>query len=330
MASIVGYALSTLDSYRVKRKVTFIVLAGYMFLPIYGLMGISLWKDVAHSIALFWLTIIVAKIYMTNGEWVSNKKNVVILTVCLLFVALFRHEGIVSALGTLIAMYAFFSKGRRYIRFIFICWLVMIVSVKLVFSILLHVGPPMQYGFIVPQVQHIAEAMHQGWAISEDEQKVLGKVMPMQVWKEKYDPYRIAFIFDKEANLGALIENKHEIYQIWTRLLRTNPEIIVKEQAEFSSLIWRIKECKGTRAYYVPFEFEPTQEGPYKVRPRLMDNQFGFTMSNIVPSLQKELFKVFMETTKTNITGSCGVLHSYCMQLCYSSFHSALRVVIRR
>lgn len=74
-----------------------IILWGISFFmavsPVNAEMVITLWKDIPYSTALLGLTFIFLIIVYSNGNWLYQNKNLLLLGITTLLVFLFRHNG---------------------------------------------------------------------------------------------------------------------------------------------------------------------------------------------------------------------------------------------
>lgn len=74
-----------------------IVLWGISFLmavsPVNSDMVITLWKDIPYSTTLLGLTFIFMIIVYSNGKWLYQNKNLLLLGTTALLIFLFRHNG---------------------------------------------------------------------------------------------------------------------------------------------------------------------------------------------------------------------------------------------
>lgn len=297
MSLIVGYALATLYQYKVNKSIIAIVALFYLIYPIYGFMAITLWKDIPHSISMLWLSVIIIKIYMSNGEWIIKNNNLLLITLVLVLVSLLRHEGIVAAFGTVVILYIFYPQ-KLLIKKLFFFWISMIIVIKALFILVLNIGAPMQYGILVPPVQHIATALNQGWAPNTKDKEILERILPLDVWNEKYNRYGISpLLFDKRINLEALIQNKREIFRIWSDIVFANPKVVIGSISDFTSIIWKIKKEEDAYEYNIPLEISQSKE--YKIDTKIMDNSFGIKMESMVPAIQQKLLRLYLTTTNS-------------------------------
>lgn len=128
LGSAVGWTLSVLQRYGVSRSVLWCTSFLVAIWPVNGLIVVTLWKDVAYSVVLLILAIYLFQIVMTNGGWLGIRKNWLLLGIILTLVSLYRHNGVVPALLTILALFLFYTRFWKSI------------SVVAILAIALHAG----------------------------------------------------------------------------------------------------------------------------------------------------------------------------------------------
>lgn len=89
----------------------------YALFPPVCLMVLTIWKDVLYSISLTALTIILFRIISTDGKWLTKSINWIALGFTCALVMLFRHNGWMPVVGSLVVL--FFAFYKRYKKYIF-------------------------------------------------------------------------------------------------------------------------------------------------------------------------------------------------------------------
>jgi hypothetical protein len=78
-SSVMAYGLWTLRDVGVPALLLILLDFFISILPMNGMMEITLWKDILYSIAVLLLIIILFKIILSNGEWITRGRNSVFL-----------------------------------------------------------------------------------------------------------------------------------------------------------------------------------------------------------------------------------------------------------
>ena len=115
LGSIAGWGLACLGRLGAPRKMLWGVSLLFALSLVNGLMVITLWKDIAYSICVLALTLLVLKIVCSNGRWLTKRGTWLILSLTIFLVALYRHNGIVPAFGTPLVLLLFYRRFWRQI-----------------------------------------------------------------------------------------------------------------------------------------------------------------------------------------------------------------------
>jgi len=115
LGSIAGWGLAGLGRLGAPRKMLWGVSLLFALSLVNGVMVITLWKDIAYSIAVLALTLLVLQIVSSNGLWFTKRGAWLILMLTITLVALYRHNGIVPAFGTPLILLLFYRRFWRQI-----------------------------------------------------------------------------------------------------------------------------------------------------------------------------------------------------------------------
>ena len=110
---VLGWGFAFYEKLGVNRKILWILTLVTAFLPANILSVITLTNDIAYSIVLTALTIMVLKIVFSKGAWLGRKQNWIALVLVSLLSILFRYNGIPAIGFTLIALLIFFPDQRK-------------------------------------------------------------------------------------------------------------------------------------------------------------------------------------------------------------------------
>lgn len=79
----------------------------FSFSPVNGTMVNTLWKDVPFSTSVLALSLLLAKIVFSGGQWIQSWKAKILLGIMCALVLLFRHDGLPLGVGTIAALFVF-------------------------------------------------------------------------------------------------------------------------------------------------------------------------------------------------------------------------------
>ncbi len=111
------------------RIITLIAVAAAVN-PAIGLNNACLFKDVPFTIAIIWAYIFLIKLYLSNGEWLKNPRNVCLMTIDCLVMILIRHNGIFFAFPVFIVLMIAYKKQIKsvLVSFILLCSCIVLVE----------------------------------------------------------------------------------------------------------------------------------------------------------------------------------------------------------
>ncbi|SHH87209.1 hypothetical protein SAMN02745124_02303 [Desulfofustis glycolicus DSM 9705] len=114
LACSFGWALSRLARAGVTRPVLWVTSIFFALLPVNGLMAVTIWKDIPYSAAMMILSILLLEIAISSGKWLESRKNAALMILVILFISLYRHNGIFPAFATPVALlFAFPTRWKN-------------------------------------------------------------------------------------------------------------------------------------------------------------------------------------------------------------------------
>jgi len=105
LALISGLWFVFFERIGIRRWVIWFIVFIFAVIPVNGTMVNTLWKDIPYSIAILGLTLIIASIVATQGEWIVSISTRIILGVTATLVMLLRHDGVAVGVGTLAILF---------------------------------------------------------------------------------------------------------------------------------------------------------------------------------------------------------------------------------
>lgn len=269
----------------VNKVLLVIMVIIFSIYPINGYMVVTLWKDVLYSIMLLWMTIIIISIVNTKGEWIDNWKNQILFALNVLGVLFFRHNGILTFLFVVLTLLAAFP--RHFKKWVFLCIVTLGINFIVtgpVFKLMQVNEGPSTEAMGIP-MQQIAAVVKSNGNMTEEQRNFISKILPMEVWREKYHPYITNPLkFDSAFNATFLMENKVEFVKQWFGIIKQNPEAAMEAYLKQTSMLWRVQ----------PYPDSFT----YTVTPGIIENDFGLKTITISPRATDYIMQIFDFTNK--------------------------------
>ncbi len=285
VSSIVAYGAYSLEKVGFSRKVVWIYIILLSASPPFGMIVITLWKDVLFSAGLAFLTIIIMNMVVTHGEYLRTFRGIFLLFIAMLMMLFFRHNGmydLVISVPLIVIIYGMtdsspwknilssarigFSslvlhtiKNSTLVRFFttFIAALFFyLIIVNNVYTAL-NISPAFEgVKYSIP-LNIMAGVLKNGRNITPEQYNKAAKILPLSEWFSSYDPYLADPIKDnKNIDDDAYLKNKREFFALLAELCLQNPREAITAYGKMISIIWRIKVMGYNFAYTVDIDPE--------------------------------------------------------------------------
>lgn len=113
LSLVVGWGFAVIEDLSVPRWAVWFACFLFSISPLNGAFIVTIWKDIPYGITVLALTIIMARIVMTNGRWLAGRIAWIFMGLLLAICMLVRHNGFAAALGAFLALTVCY---RRYWR----------------------------------------------------------------------------------------------------------------------------------------------------------------------------------------------------------------------
>lgn len=241
-ATVFGLTMVELVRWSVPRWVLLFITVVFALSAFNGTIVITLWKDVAYGIAMLGAFCCLLAIARTNGTWINAPRHIALVSIPLIGIALFRHNGLPVVIGILVLLGLLFS--RRYWRPLMLLAVVVascVVLVKFPLYRALDVAPISPVVAIASRMHQIAGLVHDDVVLTNDQRQVLESVMPINVWKSTYNCYSLNPTFYNDSiDFVYVRSHLNDIHRTWLALASANPLTVAKHQFCLNSLVWRI------------------------------------------------------------------------------------------
>lgn len=224
LALILAFAIKIIDKTLQNRWVTVAVLACFALYPLQGILGINMTKDTLFSAFVLLLGVLTWRICCTDGAWLQQTRNKVILCVGLILVLLFRSNGFLVSLGTVAALFVFYHK--KYWKQIAVCGAILVVfwaAWGKALDVAGVVQPSISESLGMP-LNQIGNIVSKDRPLTEEEKDLIEQVIPLDTLKETYslwysDPIKWSDAYDPDA----IVQNKGAYLKLWLSLVAKYP-----------------------------------------------------------------------------------------------------------
>jgi hypothetical protein len=280
LGGVLGWGIATLREFGAPPWLAWLTTFLLAVSPANGALSITLWKDVLFSAAVVALTIILFKIVATQGGWLDQRASWLFMGIGLLFISLYRQNGLFVALLSLLLIAAPFR----------IYWRTFIKAACLFMIIFSFFSGPALRAFNIPSTDHeryqivmanlLAGHMSAGTYFSPQDQAVLKPAFPGDAWP--YNCSRNRYLITG-IDRDYLTTHTRQIFDITLRATLRAPDVTLQHFA-----------CQGDFVYRIP----QTRRNEMKYS-GIAGNSFGLWTASLLPVLYRPL-----EEMISNLTGT--------------------------
>lgn len=229
----------------------------FALFPLYPFYGISLWKDTLFSVAVFLFSIFLYDTFSRGDGEISGRQlaEYCLFSICIIFL---RNNGLyVFAFYAAMILLLCLKRKKTAVK-------IAIASVLLLFFSGMLQGPVYDWrGYNIDRtteslgipLQQIAYIVSTDGVVSEADREVLEQMLPMERWRELYNPIVADPIkFAPEFGRAYLEENAGEFMRTYLHMICQNPVKAWKAYLLSSMGFWDIFESSST-AYICNFHF---------------------------------------------------------------------------
>jgi hypothetical protein len=275
-----GLSMATLRRAGAPPALTWALTAGFALMPLNGAMAVSMWKDIAFSAAVLWLTVSVFRICASAGAAARERRIMLQLAAALALVALLRPNGPAPAFVTVCALLGCYPKLWRslLVASAGATFLVLFVNVGLARAthqsfdgmgvynaspFIFDIGAVLHQDLEVRRVEdHSKHKKKKAKDSTRNDDEEEDKVV--LVWQnERVTPEERAALaqFDDVVEWALLYENRYfpywhttrdhwrrlddpakrsELMRVWFALARRNPDVILHHRMQTARIGWLI------------------------------------------------------------------------------------------
>jgi hypothetical protein len=241
-AVIASFLIFLIKYYGMSHKMAIFVAVLFSSTPNNGVNIVTLWKDIPYTISLLWLTLLLARLVTQKRSFAYSWLNLFFLSISLAFVYLFRHNGLVPFICSIVFLLIWVLMKKNYkLIFSIAGALIIVLCIKgIIYPTLKVIPNPPGVQYAAP-VHGIASAVYYGGELSQETQSFMEGIMPKEEWKRLYNPYSAdPYIFDNPYNFTTKISqySASKIVYMYIDTLIKNPGIVLSDRLNGLNLLW--------------------------------------------------------------------------------------------
>ncbi len=221
-------------------------------LPVTGIFLVTMWKDVDFSLAILYLTFLIYLIIKDFDYFNKNKFNYLFLVICLICIGVFRHNGIVAMIFTIIMLLIYALKKKK--KILLIILFVPIISVYIInkplYKLLKVEDAPAN--FDVATILHGFNYLMytDNLNIDNEAYRYLISKMPKKAWKYSYDKYNIDLMLHyTDYDIRNVKLNKKKLVKLYMKQFVKTPSFLIKDRLYGTDIIWNVSEKDEIMTY---------------------------------------------------------------------------------
>lgn len=207
----------------------------------------SIWKDIPYGISLLWLSLIIARIVVGDSDKVMIYVE---LIVSLVFVCLFRQNGIVPYIASILSMGIILKKNRKVlVSLVFSICLVLLIHGPLYSALKISKPEDQPGGKYIGLSQEIMGVYYSEGDVSEDTLSMINVLSDYQVNKNSFNPYWANSSYKLEVPVAEFVVN-------YLDTLIRNPIMVIREVLCRNDCIWHVFPAKDALVNLVNYQGE--------------------------------------------------------------------------
>lgn len=241
MSGIIGYFLVWLKKYNVKMKYILLTYLFFVANTIFAAYAIIMWKDPLFCGFIFLMTLFLYDIISQDGKPLKHFYGIFKFVILSILIAFFRNNGTYIVIGMYVVLLIWSRKKLIIFNIVNTITVIAIVIIQGPIYTKLGIISPTEESLAIP-MQQIARTITYDGEITQEQEKFLNEILPIEKWKNKYKPCVVDSIkWDPDFNKTFLTDNKGEFIKIWAQMLPKNFSEYVKAYLMDTYGFWSIE-----------------------------------------------------------------------------------------
>ena len=291
LACVFSLTINELELWGLGRGSRALVTAVFCLSPVNGMMVITLWKDIFYTCAMLALFTVILRTVRTDGCWLRTVPGMMSLWFALIFVSLYRHNGLPVAALSLIILLIFWRAVcfKQLIR-VGINWILFLIIITWPVYRIIGVVPMAKF-FALQNVMHQVGAMVASGAVtSRADLDYLASIQPIEAWSTLYDCYSLnVLIYNQFVNHEFIELHAPQLLDIWKRSIITHPEVLWTHQQCVTSMLWQVAESSRAEGRL------------YTTELGIVENDFKLQKASLSPAVHDAIYYFVNLSHRPNI-----------------------------
>lgn len=213
--STLAYTIKFLKNNGVSLKLRFILLIIYSVVPHYAFYTVSAVKDTLYTAFMIWLILFMIDVVRNYKDKSIDFKYILFITLIVILMSLMRHNGLYIAVISFVALMIYSRKNASKLFLSLLLFTGIVVGFNKVLIPYLGIADAsIRETLSVPFQQTARLAKYHDEAISDEDKKIIDKVLKYDTLANRYNP-RLADDVKNEFNKYTTKEELKEYFGVW-------------------------------------------------------------------------------------------------------------------
>lgn len=218
MSGIFSYTIYYMAKRNVNIVARIITLIFYAIYPVHALYNMTMWKDILFAGAMLLFTINICEMVQNSEEYFKSKKNLVSLTINMIFVFLLRNNGIYVIILLLPFIIILLRKYYKKLLIVFSIVILLYISINgPIFKLLNIQKGSTREALSIPLQQFARVTRDHKDTLTEEDKNSIYKFLPVDNLDELYYE-KISDNVKENFSEEAFSNNKLEFIKLWVKL----------------------------------------------------------------------------------------------------------------
>lgn len=232
-----------------------ILMAISFFMALYpanGTMLMNIWKDIPYALSILGLTYEIMLMVIDREKWEQSRKQKWFTVLALVSVSIFRHNGIVPFIATIIAMIFYLKK--KGIQLVVISVIALCLIKTMVYP-LANASDGNTRGAAFSFLAHNLGTIYvENGDLDNDDLLFLESIMPLEVWEENYNKYtHNDYAFSEYPYLANLSKDETQFLKHYIQIALKNIPLVCHDIFQLTNMIWEFSYPKDSYIYIASF-----------------------------------------------------------------------------
>ncbi len=220
------------------------------FIPVNFAYSITVWKDILYSYSMLGTVILIFIGIRNNYNY--SIFQMILISISLVLIMKIRHNGLpIGIVLIAILLILNFVKNKK-LKKVGIFASIFVVTLAMLNIPEWIIKPQKQLdtasALTGQAVYYMGGILNQDIELSQEEEEFLNKIIPLDIWKENFNPYTgVPLLFNEHymQNKKFLSENSDKFMEIFIKYAKDNMGSVLSTFIEVNSIMWSIDERNG-------------------------------------------------------------------------------------